>query len=109
MTLINSDDVIGFIEQIQVAQDLTLAETLDEGEIPADQARLYYQVGKPLLTIIHAYVTSLANGVPSVEAMLRGLTVAVDESKRDGILDPDYEVPDISDFDGLPDISDFEN
>jgi hypothetical protein len=98
MTLINSDDVIGFIEQIQVAQDLTLADTLDQGDIPADQARIYYQVGKPILTMIHAYVTSLASGAPSVQAMLAGLGVAVEESKRDGILDPDFEPPNPEDF-----------
>lgn len=96
MTAIESDTVLQYIEQLQVAQDQTLASVLDDiangVDIPIGEteARAYYAVGAPLLTLIHHFVKNLADGQGDISAMINSLNASVEESKRDGYLDPEF-------------------
>lgn len=96
MTAIEADTVLQYIEQLQVAQDQTLASVLDDiangVDIPIGEteARAYYAVGAPLLNLIYHFVKNLAAGQGDISAMINSLNESVEESKRDGYLDPEF-------------------
>jgi hypothetical protein len=96
MNAIDPQQVLEYIEQLQTAQDETLASVLDDlqngVEIPIGEteARAYYAVGAPLLTLIHQFVKSLGEGESYMDAVIKSLNVSVEESKRDGYLDPEF-------------------